>query len=273
MKNYSAKQFKKFKDFIWQFYKEHGRSFPWRHETDPYRVLVSEIMLQQTQTKRVAEKYELFIAEFPTVQSLAMASLRDVLSVWQGLGYNRRAKFLHQAGYEISCSHNNQVPSDFDTLISLPGIGKNTAGSIAAFAFNIPSVFIETNIRAVFIHYFFREKIDIDDKEILPLVAQTVDLENPREWYYALMDYGVYLKKSISNPSRKSKHHLKQSKFEGSDRQIRGNILRILTNQGALSKEELLCLCACSEQRFSHIVNGLVLENMVLQSDDLYRIA
>jgi A/G-specific adenine glycosylase len=161
---------------------------------------------------------------------LATSSLKDVLHAWQGLGYNRRGMYLHQTAKKICNEHNEIVPNNPEILVTLPGIGKATASSICAFAYNNPTVFIETNIRSVFIYLFFSGKEKIHDNEIFPLVKETIDTERARDWYYALMDYGVMLKKQLPNPSRKSAHHAKQSKFEGSDRQIRGKIIKILTS-------------------------------------------
>jgi A/G-specific adenine glycosylase len=189
-------------------------------------------MLQQTQTARVETKYEQFIAAFPTFECLAHASLRDVLSAWQGLGYYRRARYLHQIAQKVVSEHGGMLPDDPKILQTFPGLGAATAASICAFAFNKPTVFIETNIRTVFIHSFFQHKSSVSDKELMPFIAESLDHDNPREWYYALMDYGVLLKSQHINPSRKSAHYTKQSKFEGSDRQIRAAILKMITNTG-----------------------------------------
>ena len=253
-----------FKNLIWSYYAAHGRLFDWRNTDDPYKVFISEVMLQQTQTYRVAPKFAQFIGAFESFDALANASLKDVLYHWQGLGYNRRGMYLHQAAQIIVRDHVGILPSDPNLLIALPGIGKATAASIAAFAFNMPTVFIETNIRTVFIHFFFADKKDVDDKEILPLVQAAVDLENPREWYYALMDYGVMLKKTLPNPSRKSKHHQKQSKFEGSDRQIRGKIIKILTQASEpVSQQELIKAVGDNEQRTCRIIQQLKDEKFI----------
>jgi A/G-specific adenine glycosylase len=135
--------------------------------------------------------------------------------------------------------YGGRLPSSVDELIKLPGIGKATASSIRAFAFNKPAVFIETNIRAVFIHFFFRERERVSDADIIPLVEKTLDKSRPREWYYALMDYGVMLKKTFQNPARKSIHHKKQSRFEGSNRQLRGRILKALLIHPDITEKEL----------------------------------
>ncbi len=259
----SNKQIKNFQELIWNFYATSGRPFAWRNVDDPYKVVVSEIMLQQTQTYRVAPKYDLFITELSNFHALAQASLRDVLSLWQGLGYNRRGMALHNIGKKVIAEFDGQLPNDPEILVTFPGIGKATAASICAFAFNNPTVFIETNIRAVFIHCFFNDKTDVHDKEIEPLVAQTLDTTNAREWYYALMDYGVMLKKTMPNPSRKSRHHTKQSKFQGSDRQIRGMILKYLVHYPNISQDTLVHGIPCEDNRVERIVQNLCKEGLV----------
>ena len=228
-----------FKKIVWDYYRQHGRPFAWRHADDPYLIVVSEIMLQQTQTYRVEPKFDNFIIHFPTLQNLAQAELREVLLHWQGLGYNRRGKFLHELAKQVVTKYSGIIPSEPALLEELPGIGPATARSICAFAFNKPTVFIETNIRTVFIHSFFPGQQKVHDKQLLPLIEATVDADHARDWYYALMDYGVFLKKQLPNPSRKSAHHAKQSKFQGSDRQIRGAIVRALTKYAQLPQSEL----------------------------------
>lgn len=213
-----------------EYYAQHGRhNLPWRKTKNPYRILVSEVMLQQTQVDRVIPKYKSFLKRFPTVQDLAKASLGEVIKEWQGLGYNRRAKLLHQCAIEITQKFRGQTPKSHAELMKLPGIGHYTAGAIMAFAYNEPVPIIETNIRTVIIHHFFSDDIDISDKMILRLTERFLNTKNPREWYWAMMDYGAHLKKSVGNLNKRSKHYTKQSTFQGSDRQIRGAILRALT--------------------------------------------
>ena len=178
-------------------YRAHGRrDLPWRKTKDPYRILVSEFMLQQTQVARVAEKYEPFIERFPDFASLARAPLGDVIRAWSGLGYNRRALHLRETARIVVSRFDGRLPRGFDDLRALPGIGAATAAEIMNFAFNEPRAFIETNVRAVYIHHFFPGRKKVADAEILPLVERTLDAKNPRRWFYALMDYGVMLKKS-----------------------------------------------------------------------------
>ncbi len=228
--------FSQFKKTIWAHYKQNKRNLPWRKTRDPYKILVSEIMLQQTQSHRVEPKYKSFLEQFPTVEVLAKAKLQDVLKEWQGLGYNRRALYLKKCAEAIVAEHGGKFPKDLNALIALSGIGKATAGDILAFAWNIPTVFIETNIRSVFIHFFFADKEQVTDTDILPLVEKTLDIKDPRQWYWALFDYGVLLKKTI-NPNRKSAHYGKQTKFVGSLRQKRAIILRLILEKPRTQKE------------------------------------
>jgi len=256
---------KLFQKLIWDFYQEYGRVFIWRNVDDPYKVLISEIMLQQTQTYRVDQKYRQFIIELPSFEVLAQVPLRTVFGLWQGLGYNRRALYLQQIAQKIVNEFNGQLPANITTLETFPGIGKATAASICAFSFNIPTIFIETNIRAVFIHSFFSEQSAVRDKDIMPLIEQTVDVPNPREWYYALMDYGVTLKKASPHLGRKSAHYVKQSKFEGSDRQIRGMIIKILTECGQIRQDKLISLLKNDQERVNNILQQLCCEELILQ--------
>lgn len=259
-----------FKKMVWDYYKTNGRKFPWRYDPTPYQVLVSEIMLQQTQTERVIPKYNSFMLELPTLKALAQASSYQVLALWQGLGYNRRGLALHAIAQEICTYHGGVIPNDPVLLQKFKGIGPATAASICAFAYNKPTVFIETNIRAVFINSFFSDREKVHDKELFALVQITVDQENPREWYYALMDYGVMLKKTHKNPARKSAHHTKQSRFEGSERQIRGIILRLLVEHLMLNVEEIIAYSMKEETRVIKNLEKLAREGIVKQTNSRY---
>ncbi len=230
-------EIKEFKKIIWDFYKKHKRDLPWRETQNPYKILVSEVMLQQTQVHRVVPKYKSFTKKFPTVQALAKASVQDVLKEWQGLGYNRRALHLKKCAEQIVAEYTGRFPRDLKTLCTLPGIGKATAGDMIAFAWNLPAVVIETNIRSVFIHFFFQDKEKITDTEIIPFIQATLDRKNPREWYWALFDYGAELKKNLTNPGRKSKHYARQSAFIGSFRQKRGELIKLLLKKPHTKKE------------------------------------
>jgi A/G-specific adenine glycosylase len=263
----------RFQEKILDFYHKNGRhDLPWRKTTDPYLILVSEIMLQQTQVARVLLKYPLFISAFPDVHSLAEASLSEVLGVWKGMGYNRRAIALRTIAGLIISEFSGIIPDDETVLSGFPGIGKATASSIVAFAFDRPTVFIETNIRRVFIHCFFGDNVPVSDSEIRPLVARTLDIRHPREWYYALMDYGAVIGRRIPNPNRRSTHYYRQPAFEGSDRQLRGRILETLLLKGTLEKNSLISLIGERPERTGEILLALSREGFVTLENGTVRL-
>jgi A/G-specific adenine glycosylase len=228
-----------FRQTVVAYYQAHRRDLPWRRTHDPYRILVSEVMLQQTQVPRVLVKYEEFLDAFPTVGALAAAPLEAVLRVWQGLGYNRRARSLKQSAAIVAGELDGEFPRTVPELLRLPGVGPATAAAVAAFAYGEAHPFIETNIRAVYLHHFFSDRTDVSDREILPLVEATLDRADPRSWYYALMDYGVELKRTHPNPSRRSRHHTRQSPFSGSRRQLRAQVLRVVLDRPGVTAAEV----------------------------------
>lgn len=311
-----------FQRTIYSYFVKHGRQLPWRYESDPYKIFVSEVMLQQTQVSRVLAKYPEFIEGFPTFQSLAKAPLRDVLGIWSGLGYNRRAKYLkesagiivkekrygfmlnglkvlrfesfkdakkqklkgssdpsfapHNAGLRrgkhrikdttiqrYKESKNADIAEMTELLQELPGIGHATAGAIVAYAFNLPTVFIETNIRAVFLNHFYQDKMNITDRELLLLVEKTLDKKNPRQWYYALTDYGAMLKTREKFKNIQSKHYAKQSKFEGSRRQIRGQVLKTLLKRGPSNLDQIKSYLS-EDRRIEETIRDLIREQLIV---------
>ncbi|MBT4856270.1 A/G-specific adenine glycosylase [bacterium] len=253
---------KQFRSTVKTYFKENGRDFPWRQTTDPYSILVSEVMLQQTQTYRVEPKYMAFMKVFPTFESLARAPFSEVLLLWKGLGYNRRALGLQSCAKIVMQEHSGVLPKDPIVLKTMPGIGAYTSCAVPTFAYNTPHSFIETNIRAVFIHHFFKDRAEVTDKEIMALVEKTVDTKEPRKWYYALMDYGVFIKQNY-NPNKKSAHYTVQSKFEGSNRQVRGLILQALLDNQALSFDTLLSIVNRDNQQTSKALSQLVTDQLV----------
>ncbi len=269
----SAQQIKSFRDTIYNYYKSSGRNLPWRETQDPYCILVSEIMLQQTQVERVMAKYQVFVGSFRNFPELARAELEDVLRAWQGLGYNRRALMLKLLAEKVVEEFDGLLPRTEEGLRKLPGIGKATAGAILAFAYNVPSVFIETNIRRVFIHHFFRDDEEVRDSEIIPLVSRTLDRKSPRTWYYALMDFGSMLGKLTTNPNRRSAHYQKQGSFEDSDRKIRGEILRVLLQRRALSEDGVLLMTRGDSARAERILSQMEKEGLIREESGSYRIS
>lgn len=267
-----------FRETVWEYYREHGRELPWREEPyGPYRILVSEVMLQQTQAPRVIPKYHSFLKIFPTIADLAKAPLGDVLREWSGLGYNRRAKYLHEAAKQLQHIAQPWAPED---LSACKGIGTNTAAAVCVYAYDQPLVFVETNIRTVYIHHFFADRDDVTDKEILELVTKTLpdtqrsvrEASSPRgarEWYWALMDYGTHLKRSSGNSARRSRHYAKQTVFEGSLRQLRGKILKTLaTDVHTLAELEAIV----ADERLPTALNALVAEGMIVRDRDSFRL-
>jgi len=293
----STKQVNLFQKKVWDYYKKHGRQLPWRETDDPYCIVVSEIMLQQTQVGRVLVKYEEFVKRFPSWSTLSCASVADVLHAWQGLGYNRRALALKKIAERVEDEFGGELPKDAEVLKTFPGIGPATASSVAAFAFNIPTVFIETNVRSVFIHFFFSARggfspqpeadelqaqkdgqaalggeghRQIHDKELLPLVEQTLDKKRARKWYWALMDYGTMLKEKHTNPSRRSAHHTKQSSFKESNRFIRGQIIKLLTKNHSLTSREIFSKIDRDTARIKRCFLGLQNEGFIARTKQTY---
>jgi A/G-specific adenine glycosylase len=262
----SPQKIKTFQDVIWSFYKNEKRHFPWRTTKIPYRILVSEIMLQQTQTERVREYYRRFLRKFPTLKALSRAKLAEVLIVWQGLGYNRRARFLWQLAQEVVKSHKGRLPSKPEILITLPGIGSYTAQAISVFAHNQPCPLIETNIRSLYIDYFFADQRIVKDSEVLPLVVATIDHQNPREWFYALMDYGSKLKKNNKSVNARSAHYVRQLPFEGSRRQLRGLIIRELSKERFLKVKKILLKTKKDRLEVESVINDLQKEGLIQKS-------
>lgn len=264
---------KEFRKLVWAFYKNEGRhDLPWRATTDPYRILVSEVMLQQTQVERVRAFYASWLKRFPTVKSLAEAPLADVLTLWQGLGYNRRAKMLHEAAKKVLKEYKGKMPTDPHLLVQLPGIGPYTARAVAAFSTNADTVFIETNLRTVVLHHFFPKNEKVSDAEILSILTEAFPKGRAREWYAALMDYGAHLKRSGVKLNAKSKTYTKQKTFAGSDRQARGAILKELATSSA-TKNRLLGLLGDdrTEQMEAQILK-LLNEGMIQKAGTRYQL-
>jgi A/G-specific adenine glycosylase len=238
-----------FQQLVWNFYEEHGRSdLPWRQTNDGYAIYISEIMLQQTQASRVVPKYKDWLKDLPDFQSVASAPTKEILLHWQGLGYNRRALYIKETCHKVMDTYDGRLPQSEKELLDLPGVGPYTTGALQAFVYNLPVVFIETNIRTVFIHHFFPGKDNVTDAEIKEVVAETLPEDKAKKWYWALMDYGSHLKKTVGNLNKKSKSYQKQSTFSGSNRQLRAALTRyILEHEPATMKD--------MEQEFSKLIN------------------
>lgn len=256
-----------FIELIWEKGRELYRSMPWRDDTRPYYVLVSELMLQQTQVDRVIPKFNAFIARFPDEQSLAAAPLADVLTLWNGLGYNRRAKYLHESAKKIVADFSGSFPQDHADILSLPGVGPGTAGAIMTYAFNRPVVFIETNVRTVYFHHFFDDGDKVSDAQLRPAIERTLDQDHPREFYWALMDYGTWLKKNGAGRITQSKHYKKQSPLKGSVRELRGLIIKQLA-AGDIPLVDLRQQYA-DDERFTAALAGLLADGLVSETNKI----
>lgn len=263
---------------VLHYYSQNGRHhLPWRKTTNPYRILVSEVMLQQTQVDRVIPKYRAFIKQFPTAKRLAAAPLAQVLEAWQGLGYNRRAKLLWQCAQQVQQQHRGRWPKSYSELQTLPGVGPYTAGAVLAFAYDEAVPVIETNVRTVYLHHFFADATDVTDAEILRLVAKHVAWlpeckVAPRTWYAALMDYGSHLKKRYGNPNSRSKSYSKQSTFKGSDRQVRGAIIRTLVGAPATRRGLKKQLAQLDEVKLDAQLERLVTEGLIQKTQRQYHL-
>ena len=252
-----------FQKFVLGYFKKSGRDFPWRETTDPYKILVSEVMLQQTQTERVVVKYAEFLKAFPTWKALSNATAAEVVKVWMGLGYYRRAFNLHKAAQCVWNEYGGVPPQTAEGLKNLPGVGPYTAAAVAAFAFGEPAPMIETNIRSVYLYTFYPQVLAVSDKEILQKVEETLYKRDPRSWFYALMDLGVELKKHTKGINQRSKHHVKQSKFEGSQRQVRAAVLRAITEAASIRRAEISRKLSYDADKIEAAITALQAEGLI----------
>lgn len=232
-----------FIDEVVSFYQREGRhDLPWRKKRTPYRILVSEIMLQQTQVGRVLYKFNEWMQKFPQLKDLREASFVNVLHLWQGLGYQRRARALHAIA-----KTQTTLPRTFEGLQNLPGIGVYTASAIMAFAYNKYShPVLETNIRTALIFYYYEDTHEkIKDTTLYDILfriekkAQEKKVE-ARDLYYALMDYGAWLKSQGVSYNEKSAHYHKQTKYKGSLRELRAKALFAIAHSKPLPCDERL---------------------------------
>ena len=243
------------KNTLYAWYVKNGRhTLPWRQTTDPYKIFISELMLQQTQADRVVPKYEAFLKKFPNARTLARAQTSTVLKYWQGLGYNRRALFAQRTAQAVIKNYKGIFPRSVETLEKLPGIGPYTARAVSVFAYNESHLFIETNIRTVIIHHFFPKKEKVSDGEITKILKKVLDTKNSRKFYSAMMDYGSALKREGIKTHRKSSAYAKQSIFQGSFRQVRGEVLRIYTKEGLVAVQRLFKLKKAKEYKLAFAV-------------------
>jgi A/G-specific adenine glycosylase len=257
-----------FRHAVLDFYSREGRDFSWRRTRDPWSILVSEVMLQQTQTHRVEPKYDAWMERFPDAQSVAVAPLPDLYDAWRGLGYNSRAVRLRETARLCVEKYLGVPPAEEKALLALPGIGRYTARAVMAFAWGLPSAFLETNIRAAIIFHFFKGIEKVGDRELEAIADELVDTADPRTWYYALMDYGAWLKKREPNPARKAAAYKRQSSFEGSVRQARGAVLRALSLQAPVGLAWMAAESGIDYSRLRAAAEGLQRDGLIELTGD-----
>lgn len=260
-----------FRKAVLEFYALEGRPFPWRDIDDPWAILVSELMLQQTQTSRVEPKFRAWMERFPDAASVARADLATVYEAWRGLGYNSRALRLRETARVCAEQYAGVPPRDERLLLELPGVGRYTARAVLAFAYGVPSAFLETNIRAALILHFFPGVEKVRDRDLEAAAQDVLDQGDPRTWYYALMDYGAWLKKREPNPSRKAAGYTKQSRFEGSLRQARGAVLRAVSENGQLVLGAFAAESGIAYGRLKTAAEALARDRLVRLDDDTVR--
>lgn len=256
---------RQFRSYIFSWWKKNARDLPWRHTSDPYAILVSEVMLQQTQVSRVLEKYDVFLGKYPTVFSLADAPASEIIRDWKGLGYNRRALYLHRSARIVVEKYKGIFPKSETELLSIPGIGKYTARAILVFAFRHTVAMVDTNIRKIITHFFYDDRTQ-PESVIWETANRLVPKGKSWEWHQALMDYGALelAKQTGKNPAR-SIRRKKTVPFNQTNRFLRGRILDALrvsprNDSGLVS--EMVRTCKRPESVVRDAVEQLIREGL-----------
>lgn len=262
----SQQRISSFQKYIVRWWKTHRRDLPWRHTHDPYKICVSEVMLQQTQVSRVRSKYKEFLLHFPSVLALAHASSSDVLQVWKGMGYNRRALYLQRTARIIVKEYHNHFPISEHLLIKLPGVGIYTARAILVFAYKKDIAMVDTNIRRIITHFFFH-----DERQKESVIQEMADRLVPQgrswEWHQALMDYGA-----LAMPKTKIDKRRTNKPFRESNRFYRGRIVDRL-REGEIQEDVLIIqfMNTYKKERdfIRNIITGLLRDGLVKRSGDI----
>ena len=253
----SETKIKNFNEKIFAWWKKNKRTLPWRETTNPYYIMISEIMLQQTQVNRSVEKYLEFIKEYPTIKELAEASVSSVLKIWSGLGYNRRALWLQEAANQIV--RLNEFPKTPEELQKLKGIGPYTSRSILIFTFNYDIATVDTNIRRILIAENFA-KVNTKEKELFIIAQKLLPKGKARDWHNALMDYGALVLTSAKT-GIKPKTTISSSSKE--NRRFRGIIVKYLTRTTKAKKEKIVKNCNIPNEKIDDILVGLIADGLV----------
>ena len=262
------------------------RDLPWRHTRDPWAVLVSEVMLQQTQVLRVVTKWHAFMESYPTAAACAASPLGDVLRLWQGLGYPRRARNLHAAAKEIE--RLGTLPSTLAGLLALPGVGPYTARAVLAFAYESDVAVVDTNIARV---YARLHGCRLTPKQVQALADEALPGGRAWQWNQCLMDLGAVLCRPVApgcaecplapdcrwrgrgiDPAVGSAGVSRsQARFEGSDRQARGRLLKLLT-VASVQSVDAVSVMGCAPERADRLVGSLVADGLVVRVGTLLRL-
>jgi A/G-specific adenine glycosylase len=255
------------------WYARHGRDLPWRRTRDPYAILVSEVMPQQTQVERVIPKWHAWLARFPTLEALASASRADAIRAWQGLGYNLRAVRLHAIACQCAAEFGGQLPRSVEELMRLKGIGRYTAGAVACFAYEQPVAMVDTNVRRVLARVF-----GVEPARVEAMAQSVVPVRSAYAWNQALMDLGATLCRAhqplclvcpllseCAGPRDEAPSKAPQGEFRGSRRFHRGRILDLLRGV------ERLPLAAVSTHH--DLIARMAAEGLVEIDEDSVRLA
>ena len=257
-----------FRRKVLRFYRRSGRDLPFRHTTDPYRIVVAEVMLQQTQVDRMLFWYEAWLERWPDWHSLARAGRREVLKMWSGLGYNRRALYLLETARRVVNEYQGRLPSDYRALIRLPGIGPYVANAVLVFAFGQRRAAVDTNVRRVLIHELGLPP-DIPAKAVQEIAQAVLPRTDPAEWHHALMDYGAL---ALPRQAGRPRSREAGERYEGSLRQVRGEIIRRLTTAARIRLDTVARSLACPLGTVVRAATALEKEGLVRVSRHYVRL-
>ncbi len=252
---------------VW--YAECGRDLPWRHTRDPYKILIAEVMLQQTQVSRVVRKYKEFVRAFPNTKKLAEAKTGDVITVWKGLGYNRRALFLQRTAQAVRTEFGGRFPQTFEGLKSMPGIGEYTARAILSFAFGVVTPVLDTNHRKFYQKMFFGDEVQSDiilhtkAEVVVAYIARTFGETAVYDWNQALMDWVSAHPEQYILPKKKKKQSIP---FKQTNRYIRGKIIDLLRTEKCISLHRVYAeFPEYTKEHMREVVDGLVIDQLILR--------
>lgn len=263
----------RFQQRLLSWYAANGRDLPWRHTSDPYAILVSEVMLQQTQVARVIARYAEWLRSFPTLESLAESPLEQALRLWQGLGYNNRARRLRECAVAVvgvtGPRGRSRLPRSINELQSLPGIGPYTARAVLVFAHNEDVAAVDANVRRVLTHELGLPPA-LSERGLQTVADAVLPLGRSRAWHNALMDYGALV---LTARATGIAPRTRQSPFEGSRRQLRARLLRVLLRDGPTTLQRLPTQSGVPAVDVLDVVDRLCRDGLVVVDGDRVSVA